>query len=100
MHYPFLGYYIYIETSSPRVNNDSAAIISPALDSSGKYCVSFWYNMYGVATNLLNLYVKHGNYYGSPRWSMHGNQGEVWLYEKLEIDAQKGDTVSCIYMVS
>ena len=88
-----IGHYIYIETSNTK-ENQTAQIVSPALGRSGTYCVSFWYNMHGRGINTLNLYVKDGNYYGSPRWSMHGAQGNIWHHGQLQINAQKGNTVS------
>ena len=54
--------------------------------------------MYGSDINTLNLYVKRGNYFGSPRWSEHGSQGNRWLHGNVEVNAQNGDLVSAIYM--
>ena len=44
------GYYVYIESSMPRVAGDRAILKSPALNvvDSTKTCTfNFWYNMYG-----------------------------------------------------
>ena len=46
------GYYLYIESSSPRLLNDTARIYSPVYgaDSSSGGCFTFWYHMYGSST--------------------------------------------------
>lgn len=53
----FLGYYMYIEASRPRVQGDKARLLSPLFNvtsirgpkGSGRvpYCVSFYYHMKG-----------------------------------------------------
>ena len=55
-----LGYYLYIESSSPRVPNDTARLYSPIygpeLVADG--CVSFWYHMYGSTTGKYRHFVR------------------------------------------
>ncbi|XP_060552717.1 MAM and LDL-receptor class A domain-containing protein 1-like [Ruditapes philippinarum] len=55
------GYYIYVDS----YNNDKgtiARLISP-MQSSGQYCLTFWYSMYGRNIGALNVYIemKDGN---------------------------------------
>ena len=56
------GYYIYIETSSPRVLGDVARLISPSiLPSSTPVWLTFWYHMYGNTIGTLNVSSLSGN---------------------------------------
>ncbi|KAJ9580601.1 hypothetical protein L9F63_024216, partial [Diploptera punctata] len=81
------GYYMFIETSSPRIENDTARLFSPVfspnLTVSQPSCFIFWYHMYGAATGILNVYVKpedipfDGNL--SPKFTKFGNQGDEWF---------------------
>lgn len=49
------GFYMYIETSRPRLEGDKARLLSPTFNmnpktsssSSVTYCFSFYYHMYG-----------------------------------------------------
>jgi hypothetical protein len=49
------GYYMYIETSSPRVANDKARLESNLITAKQLRCLSFWYHMYGPHVNTLNV---------------------------------------------
>ncbi|CAH3189514.1 unnamed protein product, partial [Porites evermanni] len=42
-----VGYYMYIETSSPRRPGDKAMLASPKYSSARGKCLQFWYHMYG-----------------------------------------------------
>jgi hypothetical protein len=55
------GNYLYIEASSPRMENDTARLISPVLDKaltkSARFpgaCFSFWYHMFGDDTGEMH----------------------------------------------
>ena len=77
------GHYMYIETSGARRPNDTARLISPQyhLQGTGSQCVTFWYHMYGIDTNTLNVYAAPGgspNSRGQPVWSRSFNQGNAW----------------------
>ena len=78
------GHYMFIETSAPRRQNDTARLISPTYHlqgAGGAQCLSFWYHMYGVDTNTLNVYVAPGgqpNSRGQALWSRSFNQGNIW----------------------
>ena len=52
------GWYVYIETSSPRKPNDKARLISATVPRQQQYCFKFWYHMYGPHVNALNIYKK------------------------------------------
>lgn len=80
------GYYMYIETSSPRHQGDVARLISPATDGSIKQCFTFWYHMYGAHIQDLNIYFKLGNASrGTVSWTRHGTQGNRWIQGSVQI---------------
>lgn len=43
----YSGYYMFIEASAPRVKDDKARLISPMYNMTARFCVSFYYHMYG-----------------------------------------------------
>ena len=53
------GFYMFIESSAPRVRGDNALFLSPQHPaSSGDVCVTFYYSMYGRTVGTLNLRVR------------------------------------------
>lgn len=80
------GYYMFIESSSPRMENDTARLYSPVygsqLTSSQPSCFIFWYHMYGATTGSLHVYTKPENTeFGDellPRFTKSGDQGNQW----------------------
>ncbi|KAH1011438.1 hypothetical protein HUJ04_000809 [Dendroctonus ponderosae] len=78
------GHYMYIESSSRRIN-DTARLISPIFGKlDGRVCLEIWYHMYGKTIGTLRAYVKKI----SDPWplkpidaifSESGNKGNVWL---------------------
>ena len=80
------GYYVYIETSSPRVPYDRAILKFKGVNRK-TVCFSFFYHMYGFHVKTLNLY--NG---GSKIWNMKGDQGDMW--KRAEV------TITCDYDVS
>ena len=73
------GYYVYIETSSPRVLYDRAILKFKGVNRK-TVCLSFYYHMYGVHVRALNLY--NG---GSKIWNMKGDQGDSWKRAEVTI---------------
>lgn len=74
------GFYIYIESSSPRVQNDTAILTFTGPNFKPVVCLSFYYHMYGSAINYLNLF-NHGNNI----WRMAGDQGNAWKKAEITI---------------
>ncbi|XP_038052723.1 MAM and LDL-receptor class A domain-containing protein 1-like [Patiria miniata] len=75
------GYYMYIETSSPRVQGDKARFesdIIPAVTSQ-RMCVTFWYHMYGDHIRDLNIYLKTGSGLGTAVWTRSGTRLNQWF---------------------
>ncbi|XP_067035363.1 MAM and LDL-receptor class A domain-containing protein 1-like [Acropora muricata] len=68
------GYYMYIETSSPRQPGDYAVLSSPEYPFRGRACVAFYYHMYGTTIGNLTVTLN-----GRTLFSRSGNQGNAWL---------------------
>ncbi|XP_072179347.1 MAM and LDL-receptor class A domain-containing protein 2-like [Diadema setosum] len=81
------GYYMYIETSSPRVYGDFARLWSPAYYGSGSFCLTFWYHMYGSAINSLNVYKSETTFPNSTDsiFSLSGQKGNYWNQAQINI---------------
>ena len=62
-----VGFYMYIEASSPRHENDTAVIKLPPINIAGPLCLTFYYHMYGNHMGSLAV---------SGRWS--GTVREIW----------------------
>ena len=73
----FAGSYIYIETSSPRRQNDKAILTFKGANSKS-VCLSFYYYMYGRDINRLIIYNA-----GRIIWSKSLEQGIGW--KKAEV---------------
>ncbi|XP_073238534.1 chymotrypsinogen B-like isoform X2 [Porites lutea] len=74
------GYYIYIETSSPRRPNDKAVLTLKGGSYQQPMCLSFFYHMYGRYINRLNVYNR-----GALVWSKVGQQGNAWKKAEVPI---------------
>ncbi|XP_060565391.1 uncharacterized protein LOC132724541, partial [Ruditapes philippinarum] len=75
------GHYIYIDTSY-RKRHDTAILLSPLQDA-GKYCLSFWYYMYG--SNSVRLRLQIWNTIGSERtmFSIESALGHQQWFQKM-----------------
>ena len=71
---------MYIETSSPRQQGDSAKLNSPELQFSGNMCLKFYYHMYGTDTGTLNV-----NISGNSVFSASGEKGDEWLIATIDV---------------
>ena len=81
---------MYIETSIPRVQGDSAKLNSPLFKFDGKMCIHFFYHMYGENTGRLNVIVNGTITVGTG----YGDLGNEWLDARLNV------SLSGMYMVS
>ncbi|KAH9494981.1 hypothetical protein Btru_018317 [Bulinus truncatus] len=82
------GYYVYIESSSPRKPGDKARIDSPVYPGGGAQCLQFYYHMYGAGMGTLFVYVRNVGSVdpGSIIWSMNSNRGDAWLKGQANIN--------------
>ncbi|XP_070566390.1 MAM and LDL-receptor class A domain-containing protein 1-like [Ptychodera flava] len=74
------GGYIFIESSNPRVENDTARIESSTLSNTANLCLQFWYHMYGPDVGTLNVYIQENSIRGNAVWTRKGTHGDVWHY--------------------
>ena len=89
----FIGYYIYIETSSPRQPDDNARLeIKPSLGN-GATCISFYYHMLGRDVNELKVLVN-----GKQQFSKKGSQGNKWNKAELKVQ-EKATSVRLLLML-
>ena len=87
------GYYMYIETSGSRRPGDKAWFVSEYRDPASAACLVFWYNMYGAGIGSLNVYTKQGKGPMVQKWSLSGNQGNVWRMAQVNIPSPVQYTV-------
>ncbi|XP_045898651.1 MAM domain-containing glycosylphosphatidylinositol anchor protein 2, partial [Micropterus dolomieu] len=93
------GFYMYIETSRPRLDGDKARLLSPTFNMNSKssssssvtnnptYCFAFYYHMYGKHIGGLNVFLrqKGQTVTDTSVWSLTGNQGDRWRQAKVNI---------------
>ena len=89
----FAGYYLYIETSSPRQFGEKAVISTPYLN--GPQCMTFSHNMYGIDIGQLNVYANNQKIY-----SESGDQGKGWVQVTMPISQQGRYMVSKIDLLA
>ena len=82
------GYYVFIETSSPRRRGDKARLVSPIFQpttAASKCQFTFYYNMYGATIGALNVFVRLQNLTIISAWSKTGGQTNVWSRQSLNL---------------
>uniref|UniRef100_A0A8W8LNW0 MAM domain-containing protein n=1 Tax=Magallana gigas TaxID=29159 RepID=A0A8W8LNW0_MAGGI len=97
-------YYKFIETSSGAVG-DKAILESSRAFQVKTYCLTMYYHMYGATINTLTIRTKNGNNAAIDRWTLTGNQGDVWHHlsgvnlpldsqTKIIVEATKGSSIT------
>ena len=74
-----LGYYMYIETSYPRIVNEAAQLISAPfkpVTGSNTCTLRFFYHMFGDHVNELNVWVKISANSLAPMTKVWGKKGK------------------------
>lgn len=80
------GTYLYIETSAPRKQGDTAVIQSQEIPINPQYCFSFWYFMHGTSVGSLNVsYQLQNTPVTRQVWTMSGDQGSIWKQATVNI---------------
>ena len=70
---------MYIETSSPRVQDEVARLESGLIPNpNNQMCVTFWYHMFGDHVQDLNIYTKTLNGLGTAKWTRSGTKLDQW----------------------
>lgn len=91
------NYYMYIEASIPNFPSKTAGLQSPCLDLTNASSASlfFAYHMYGVAMGSLNVQVStdDGLSWGSPIWTLSGDQGNAWDTATVDLTAYIGQSI-------
>ncbi len=89
------GFYMYIETSSPRATGDTAILEGPCLDLtlSSTVDLSFWYHMYGANIGTLDVEVSNDCSAWTNVWTLSGDQGNTWFNANVSLDAFAGSVV-------
>ncbi|KAK7142254.1 hypothetical protein R3I94_011819 [Phoxinus phoxinus] len=93
------GFYMYIETSRPRLEGDKARLLTPSFNVAPKnpygnvapiptYCFSFYYHMNGKHIGTLNVYLRQKSQTGQDTsvWTLSGNQGDRWRQARVNIN--------------
>ena len=83
------GYYLYIESSRPHKQNDTARLIYnlPAPSTASSCSVRFWYHMYGNDVGGLNVYINSLNKGLQQLVNLTSNQGNSWQREEVQLSA-------------
>ena len=81
------GYYIYIETSSPRVSGDNAKLVFE--NFTGSVCLRFYRHMYGAHIGSLRIKVN-----GVTKLTRAGNYGNEWIADAVDINGTNVKVVS------
>ena len=82
--YVHLGYYMYIETSDPRVAGDKAILEFTVCGNGQLSCLTFYYHMYGDTMGTLTVF--SGN---MVVFNTSGNHGHTWVEAKRTIYLNK-----------
>ncbi|XP_030849917.1 MAM and LDL-receptor class A domain-containing protein 1-like [Strongylocentrotus purpuratus] len=81
------GYYMYIESSSPNQDGDTAQLWTTPFPAQGGHCIEFSYHMWGDSMGTLNVYVipSGGDVTTSvPVWTRSGDQGNTWSMARTD----------------
>ncbi|XP_030849640.1 MAM and LDL-receptor class A domain-containing protein 1-like [Strongylocentrotus purpuratus] len=86
------GYYVFIETSSPRVPGDEARFMSTLIPTTYRQCFTFYYHMFGPTVETLNVLTRRNDSapgdIGNVVWSSQGEKGDVWYPGSVVIAEQ------------
>ena len=80
----FVGLFLYIEASSPRVAGDNAKLEILASGNGKLSCLTFYYHMYGDAVGTLTVF--SGNLIV---FRASGNHGITWIEAQRTISLNK-----------
>ncbi|CAK8676682.1 unnamed protein product [Clavelina lepadiformis] len=87
------GFYMYIEASRPRVENDVARLLSPVMDPTDGACLEFYYHMFGVGIGDFNVMLQLENGTSHHLWSESGDHGNQWNKAKATLVSDHSFTI-------
>ncbi|KAK7479762.1 hypothetical protein BaRGS_00028942, partial [Batillaria attramentaria] len=81
------GYYMYIESSPPRVRNDIARLGYPLPAPTGECTMRYWYHMYGSHAGGINIYSNDTAGNVIKYESVFLDHGDRWLQGQVTFDS-------------
>ncbi|XP_028391081.1 mast cell tryptase-like [Dendronephthya gigantea] len=93
----FSGWFMYLETSAPRLNKEKARLVSPELNSSNHNCMQFFFHMLGDHVNTLNVYLKRTGVNDKLIWTRLGDQGNTWREAQVALLQTPGETFQVVF---
>lgn len=72
----------------PQTQGDKARIYGATYRGGERYCLEFFYHMYGSAIGTLNVYAERRTVQSNVVWSKSGNQGDVWRYATVTVTSK------------
>ncbi|XP_062589655.1 MAM and LDL-receptor class A domain-containing protein 1-like isoform X1 [Saccostrea cucullata] len=86
------GYYLYIESSAPRVTGDTARIYSPFITSYNPVsCLVIHYHMFGEHVAHLHVLLVTIEGHEQSIWKHFGNHGDVWHKATIHLPPMQTD---------
>ena len=81
-----IGYYAYLESSSPAKPGQKTILSSELFNSTGSgHCFLFFYHMYGNDIGSLSVYVNTST--GKELvWTQKGNKGKAWKNGQADVE--------------
>jgi len=81
-----LGYFMYIETSSPRQPGDVAVLESKLYPAPVRgRCLHFYYHMYGEHMGELIVLLSPDNGIDTEIWMENKDKGNQWILQQVQI---------------
>ncbi|XP_033751986.1 MAM and LDL-receptor class A domain-containing protein 1-like [Pecten maximus] len=84
---PPSSYYMYIESSAPRVAGDKARLLSPSYPATTGQCLTWYYHMYGSGTGSLAVRLFSQGQLKPAIWTRSRNQGNMWRVAQATINS-------------
>jgi hypothetical protein len=79
---------MYAPLELPQQSGDKAIIYSKPFAGTQKgYCLRFWYYVYWSTVGSLAIRIRSNGNYGDAIWMKKGNQGEMWRYGSVLVQA-------------
>lgn len=93
------GYYLYIESSSPRTPGNKAELESTTLPGGSQYCLTFYYNMLGATMGALHIYKEVNNLHFTCFLNFlllfHSFSDNLWLQKHCYKYTQRSSEIFC-----
>ncbi|GFR70367.1 MAM and LDL-receptor class A domain-containing protein 2-like, partial [Elysia marginata] len=84
------GYYVYVEASTPQKPGDRAVLMSASvLPTKTDMCLNFWYHMFGLDIETLNVYLVTDKTNFTRIWTRSASQGNVWKLGQAPVSSNK-----------